>query len=465
MPWTVAVAAISAGTAIYGANRSDKTTDKAIAAERGAADRAIGRQEDAFENAQTLLSPYARQEQAASNQLMTQMGIAPSGGGGWGHQDPGSLSGGGSGNRELDLFMRDMLADQVAISKRAGYNEKNGKAQAEGARRAEMLLRQMQDQGQLPEGMELPTYDDLYGQASELTAQGFGFDNYGRSADGEKIQGTGPGAYEKALQTLEGYGGQEIFAQAPGDDQRMAPAGAPGGALTADDIMARAGVEGVPEGLQDQYYQDLMGARDPIDLGAGEFMSDEYQNYMGLTPESLQVGNEYQDTGAYQAAREQGMEAVNQGAAGTGSLYSGRRGEALRDVGQDVEQQYYMDAMNRRADMMGSRRQTYGAELGRRLAERADYLGRMGSEVSQGRQQQQSYYNNYMQMLSQMASPQTTTNLASLEMGIGKDTGAILQDTTRATNNLSIANTNAQNQMMGDVAGGVVDLGSAWLSK
>lgn len=234
--------------------------------------------------------------------------------------------------------------------------------------------------------------------------------------------------------------------------------------MTAGDIMGMAGVEGLPPEIREAYYEDLMAARDPIDLGMGEFASDEYQNYMGLTPESLQVGNEYQQTGAYQAARDQGIEAVNQGAAGTGSLYSGARGEALRDVGQNVEQNYYMDAMNRRAGMMADRRQTYGAELGRRLNEREASLGRMGSEVAGGRAQEQSYYNNYMQMLGQLASPSSTTNLASLEMGIGKDTGAILQDATRSVNNLNIASTNASNQAMGDAIGGVVDLGGAWLS-
>ncbi|MGI9252098.1 MAG: hypothetical protein ACR2PR_13080 [Pseudohongiellaceae bacterium] len=477
MPWGVAAAAISVGGSLYASSKNKKAAGKAADREQAAAERAIERQEEAYGNAQQLLNPYVRQESAASNQLMAQMGLGGGGGGGggggWGYTDPDNL-GAGQTDESRERFLEQLLSEQVAISGRAGYEGKHGeKAVAEGARRARKQLQSMKDQGVIPGDFEIPELGALqdYGWTAVQAAGGHKALRRSDVAGGKRHENYGADDYNAVAERYypggeAGNWGREVAAEGEG----MMGGGAggtgtgPGGAMTAGDIMGMAGVEGLPPEIREAYYEDLMAARDPIDLGMGEFASDEYQNYMGLTPESLQVGNEYQQTGAYQAARDQGIEAVNQGAAGTGSLYSGARGEALRDVGQNVEQNYYMDAMNRRAGMMADRRQTYGAELGRRLNEREASLGRMGSEVAGGRAQEQSYYNNYMQMLGQLASPSSTTNLASLEMGIGKDTGAILQDATRSVNNLNIASTNASNQAMGDAIGGVVDLGGAWLS-
>ncbi|MEE8307270.1 MAG: hypothetical protein V3R81_08390, partial [Gammaproteobacteria bacterium] len=261
--------------------------------------------------------------------------------------------------------------------------------------------------------------------------------------------------------TLEGYGTQniqglidkyQVGGPAPG-----APAGPMGPQQTAEgepagptpqtagDIMGRAGVEGMSPELQERYQTDIM--EDPR-------TDPELAAYLGLTPESMDVGQSYQDTQAYQGAVEAGTRAVNQGAAGSGSLYSGRRGTALRDVGQKVEQGYYFDADDRQERMMGARR-----------GERAAGIGRRGLEVGMGRQREDSYYNNYMQMLSSMSTPQTTTNIEQMRQGTARGEGANIMGTARDVGNLNVASANANQAAMADIAGGVMQMGSSWIDR
>jgi hypothetical protein len=198
--------------------------------------------------------------------------------------------------------------------------------------------------------------------------------------------------------------------------------------------MRRAGIEGLPPEIQQQYLREL--AEDPrTDPGLAA--------YLGLTPESLQVGAGYQDTPAYAAAREAGIEAVEAGAAGGGTLYSGRRGKALRDVGQNVEQTYYMDAMNRRAQMMGARR-----------GQRQQDIGRRGTEYGAERSREQSYYNNYMNILNQLASPTTTTNIATMGTNLGRAEAANLLGTARNLGDLQMGQAANEAAMWGDLATG-----------
>lgn len=485
MPWGLAAgAAIGAGSAYLQSERAEDAADRAADREGAASAEAIARQERELENARALLNPYIRQEQAASQQLMAQMGLGGGGGGGgggFGFVDPSDLrTGQDIGAQPNDLFLDDMLAELIAVEAHSGYEGETGIIR--GVQKAREYINELKSAGRLPADFPVPDQGTLMQRANDVVnayggivdlrrnvamdygtivgGREYGMDqineildryNVPSQADIEsgRVQAGGPGGM---------MGGGEFLGDSP-----TSPPGA-GGAMTARDIMGLAGVEGLPPGVREAYYDDLMASRDLIDLGLGDFMSDEYQTYMGLTPESLMVGAEYQQSPAYQRAIEQGTRTVNQGAAGAGTLYSGARGEALRDMGQEVEQGYYFDAMNRRADMLADRRQTYGAELARRLAERRDSLGRMGQEVAAGRQQEQSFYNNYMTMLSQLASPATATNVAQMGMNIGRETGATLMDASRAINNLNVAGTNVGNAALADVTGGIMDMGSAWLS-
>jgi hypothetical protein len=196
--------------------------------------------------------------------------------------------------------------------------------------------------------------------------------------------------------------------------------GEPGGgggapeAQTIDDIMSRAGADQLPPELREQYLQDLMGTT---------------------------VGNEYQETGAYQAAREAGIETVDQGAAGRGGLYSGARGKALRDVGQDVEQRYYQMAQQQ-ANTEASRR---------------------GGAYQAEQQRGQSYYNNYMQMLTSMSDPRTTTNIEQMRQGSAQAQGANIMGTARDIGELEVGAAGATQAAYGDAAGGMMKMGEAWI--
>lgn len=122
---------------------------------------------------------------------------------------------------------------------------------------------------------------------------------------------------------------------------------------------------------------------------------------------SYEQTDNYMKAPGYQGAIEAGTQAVNQGAANSGALYSGARGEALKDVGQSV---------------------------------------------------QQSYYNNYINMLSSMANPSSATNLANINIGAQ---GNIASQNINATN-LNNANRSA---VTADVFGGLTSAASAYMNQ
>lgn len=138
------------------------------------------------------------------------------------------------------------------------------------------------------------------------------------------------------------------------------------------------------------------------------------QPLQGPAGPAAQPGTAYMQTPAYKAAMEEGIGAVNQGAAGAGALYSGSRGLALRDVGQSV---------------------------------------------------QQSFYNNYMNILQSMANPTTATNLSNIGIGVA---GSINDQNALATtqaNNARLAGQQASGAVMSDVVGGIGSAVSAYLSR
>ena len=206
-----------------------------------------------------------------------------------------------------------------------------------------------------------------------------------------------------------------------------------------------AGVEDLPPELRERYMEDLMA--DPR-------TDPELAGYLGLTEESAIMGGEYRDLPAYERMREQAFADVMGSQAGAGTLYSGRRGEALRDVSAETELDFMREAQRQHENMLAARR-----------AERTRAMGARAGEVGAGRQREQSYYNNYMNMLARMASPSTTTNIARMGTDIGKEVGGTLVGTARDVGNLQMGSAANQAAMYGDLAGGVIQMGSDWLAR
>lgn len=459
MSWGAVVGAgVGLVGSIYSSKKSKKAADKAGEREAAASAEALERQEAAYEEAKMALSPYARQEAAASSQMMRQLGLAPAAGAGGGGADPWGFAdqpfeGGMTGGRNLEQFDRvieDMMAQQQVIAKRAGYNK--SKVWREAANRMVSIMDTMKRQGKIPPGYQMPTHSELTSMARDIEDRYGGHKNMARSL----YRGISHPTYDPmaAVDTLLERFDIEFPTEQPpaaAGEQMGAPAGepaagpgsGPGGAFTAGDIMGMAGVEQLPQEIQDQYLTDLM--EDPR-------TDPELAAYLGLTPESLEPGDAYRQTAAYEAAREAGVEAVDAAAAAGSGLYSGRRGRALRDVGQEVEQQYYFDAKRTQEQMMAARR-----------GERAAAIGRRGVEYGAERAREQSYYNNYMQMLNAMASPTTTTNIAAMGTSLGKEAAANITGTARSLGDLDIGAAGASQAAIADVTGGIMDLAGTWI--
>ena len=450
MPWAVAGAVIGAGSAYYQGKQADKAAKGAAQRSERAQQEAMRRADEAMETTEEQLAPFMGQELAASEQLMAQMGMAaPSGG--WG---AGMATGGGrnAASAAQEQFVRDAFADFMAITTRAGYNEKSGKAQAESARTLERVLQRYKQQGKLPEDFEVPSYQDLFDMGMELEAQGFDWGNYARDPKNpkHKYRHGKDWSDDMILGHLDRLGGAEALSPsavaaaggegAPGEPGQMA--GGPQ-AKTAEDILAIAGIEGLDPELRDQYMAEVMrSAEDDPALA----------EYLGLTPESARVGAEYQELPAYMRAMEQGREQVLQSGAGAGHLYSGRRGEEVTRMAHDVEGRYYDRAQREHEGM-----------LGRRFGQRGAEIGLMGAEVGAGRARQSDAYNNYMATLRQISAPTTTSNVAAMRQGTAAGTGANILSTARDVNASQMAGTAAGNAAIADVAGGIMEMGSAFI--
>lgn len=444
MPWAVAAAAVGAAGSIYSANKSASAAEKAGERSEDAALRAIELGQEAFETSEEQLAPYMSQELAASNQLMAQMGLqAPRGG--WG----ADMGVGGPDDDSMDKFLFDLMENETAIALRAGYRGKHGvKGVNEGARRAIRRLEQLQDQGKIPADYELPSLEELQGVGWEALKYHGGHKGLRRNSsvsgteDYNDILGMASEYFnpESGLSyTQEEWEAEQDALMAEGGEG----AGGPMGAMGAQDILELQGLETLDPELRAQYIEELK--QDPrTDPALAE--------YLGLTEESMQVGDSYQDTDAYRKAIEAGAMAVNQNAAGSGSLYSGSRGRALRDVGQEVEQGYYMDAMDRREAMMAARR-----------GERAAGIARRGLEVESGRSREQSAYNNYMNMLMQLSQPTTTTNVASMRQNAASGQGSQLIQGANTAGAMNVSAANAQAGAIADVSSGIMQMGSAYL--
>lgn len=453
MPWgAVAGAVIGGAASLWGGRQQRGASEDAIQREQEAAAEALRIQTQRFEEGRAALQPYAQQEQAASLQMMAQMGLTPPpgggdrGGGAFGFGAP--LMGQAPSEQAQQRLMEDLITQQMTINHRNGMDS-DQRNMAESSRQAIATIRQMKAAGQLPEDFPELSQSEWGKLAYEQRGAHGGMKSMRRSTEIARDPQGGllsepdvaglaqqyfPGGEAPSNVTTQQMGPGQMLDPATGEPvDRMGAGGMPQ-PKTAQDIMRMAGIEGMPPAIQQQYLREL--AEDPR-------RDPQLAAYLGLTEESLQVGAGYQDTPAYAAAREAGVEAVEAGAAGGGTLYSGRRGKALRDVGQQVEQSYYQDAMNRRANMMGARR-----------GQRTQDISRRGAEYGAERSREQSYYNNYMNLLNQMAAPTTTTNIAAMGTNIGQATSANLLGTARNVGELQMGQAANEAAMWGDIATG-----------
>ena len=169
-----------------------------------------------------------------------------------------------------------------------------------------------------------------------------------------------------------------------------------------------------------QYGQAYGGALEqmqPYDIGP-QALQDYQQGNQGWMQ-----AMDYTQSPIYQQLMSSGMDAVNQGAAGSGSLYSGARGEALRDVGQQAmlganqqNMSAYTNYMSGLNNLMGIGQQT-SANIGNLGLQRAGTMSDLGLQKADyltGLEMGQAQ--THMDLQSQEADRRQAMNMGILGM-------------------------------------------------
>lgn len=159
------------------------------------------------------------------------------------------------------------------------------------------------------------------------------------------------------------------------------------------------------EGLSRERFEESQRLLDPS-IQREEAASNQMMVELGLREpeEGSTAGSAYRETEGYQNLMDESLRAVEQSAASAGGT-------------------------------------AYG---GRRLQE----AGRVGAGV------ESSYYSNYMNMLQNMASPRSATNLSSMGMGQAAQIGGQNIAATNTANQYSLMGTQAENQALADAVKG-----------
>lgn len=188
--------------------------------------------------------------------------------------------------------------------------------------------------------------------------------------------------------------------------------------LTGSSSAARKQRQALEESkrLLEGAYNENVAALDPW----AQYERESLGNVRGLVNQPfeesyyMKAAGQVKDSPLYQAMRQAGIDATQIGlGAGGGGLYGGNATEAYSDVGQNA----FM--------------QTYGANI--------------------------SNYDKYINALQQAATPQTTTNLASMRMQKAGAIGGLGQQ--QADTYMSAAN--ARQAMLGDIFQGAASMGAA----
>jgi len=199
-------------------------------------------------------------------------------------------------------------------------------------------------------------------------------------------------------------------------------------------------------------YQEL--------VRAGDYM-EPMREYEQLIEEGVDVST----LPGFERMLTERTEAMKQDAATAGGLYSGRRMQAAGDIGGDLQYQLYRDYMGDQRDYAGNMTNLLMDQLNRegKIASSVsgiemDRLNRFGGLTDARIGLEDQFYTNYMNILQNMASPQTATALATAGMNQGVAQGQ--QNIAAATRagQFDLAGTQAQNQMIADLATGIGEM-------
>lgn len=245
---------------------------------------------------------------------------------------------------------------------------------------------------------------------------------------------------------------------------------------------ARPGYQKTPAysqimGMYDE-YGDVIGTpsyddiRAPItdyqDLVAGDSVRAPLDEYQRMLDEGVDVTN----LPGYQKMVSERLEAVNQGAAGSGSLYSGRRGEALAEVGGETQRSFATDYMNRQGSMATQLSNLESVRLGRQGQIAGDLSGveqdrmqRFAGLTSAKAGAENQFYTNYMNLLQSMSEPTSATNIASMGVNQGIQQGAQNINAAVTSGNFELEGVGAQNAAIADMVQGATPIATAYMNQ
>lgn len=200
------------------------------------------------------------------------------------------------------------------------------------------------------------------------------------------------------------------------------------------------------EALNRERYQQAQGYMEPF-AGRSNIAAQQLQAELGLPQYMDQGGVEFFPPGQEQMGPFQDGEPSASPYATPGQEFT------TRDMSDVPGYQAVMDESLRAVEQsaVSSGSTAYG---GRRL----EAAGEVGAGV------QQSYYNNYMNMLQNLATPTVATNLSSMGMNQGVQMGQQNIAATNQSNQYMMAGAAARNAQQADLMGGIFNLGAGALS-
>lgn len=393
MSWVaVATAVVGGVAAVSSAKKASDAAKKQSEAISGTAAQSEALNRERYEEAQRLISPSIQRSDIAQQQLFAELGLpVPS-------QSP-------------------YMQQEQALIQQQGAEEN--------------IAQTLKDRG-IPEKIE------------EVTSiPGARAGKFGRTPT-ESQWVTNP-EYEAAYQE-ELVRVRDIAAQPGAPGERTAEMGAP---LEGEFLAAPGtGYRGT------QGYQNMMGMYDEygdiIGRPSYEAIKDPLLQYQQM----VEGGVDVTQMPGYQDIVKERLSAVSQGAAGAGALYSGRRGEALAQVGGEAQRSFATDYLNRQQGIAGS---LSAIESGR--------MDRYGGLTSARAGTESQFYTNYMNMLQNQANPGAAQNLAALGVNQGLQVGQQNIGAQQAASGVSLQGTQAEGAALADLVSGAGNVASAYMSR
>ena len=415
-----AVGAAGVGASLYGTKKAGEAAESVSDQTLQTAREAEALNRERFGEAQQLLSPYIQRSDIAQQQLMSELGLPVS--------------------TTSPYMQQQQAVEQQAIAQQG----------------AETTVSDRMAERGIPQYITTQTPTGRTGRGTMRSEQVIN-PEYER-------------AYQEELANVRA-------APTQAQSQAQAQAGAPQTAAAPG-----TGYRGT------EAYQNLMGAYDPyadvIGTPSYEDITAPLQEYQDLVrgdavrapieeyQRMLNEGVDVTQLPGYQKMIQERTAAVNQGAAGAGALYSGRRGEALAEVGGETEREFYSDYMNRQQQLAGQLSGLEETRLGRegQLASafsgiEAGRLGRFGDLTSARAGTESQFYSNYMNMLQNLGSPNVAQNLASLGTGQAATIGQQNIASQQAAGQTQLQGVGAENAALADLMKGGTNIATAYMNQ